>query len=172
MKHTALWITFGAVLIVALIVASKYYKPAPELPPADAMLVEPETTVSPAYGLTVPLSKNKTTTKSGMTIDIIKESTTGEKISNGNVAVVSYVGMLEDGTVFDASKNHGDGSFSFPLGGGRVIKGWDEGVLGMRVGETRKLTIPAELGYGAQGVPGVIPPNATLIFEVTLLAIK
>lgn len=91
---------------------------------------------------------------------------------SGQTAVVSYVGTLSNGTVFDASKNHGDGSFSFIVGAGQVIKGWDEGVLGMKVGESRILTIPPELAYGPNGVPPVIPANATLSFEVTLLAIK
>jgi FKBP-type peptidyl-prolyl cis-trans isomerase len=96
----------------------------------------------------------------------------GDAITNGKTAVVDYVGSLIDGTVFDASKRHGNGGFSFQLGAGQVIKGWDQGVLGMKVGEVRVLTIPADLAYGAQGIPGVIPPNATLTFEVTLLAIK
>ncbi len=106
-----------------------------------------------------------------MNIEITKEGT-GASITNGQTATVDYVGKLADGSVFDASRNHGDAGFSFTLGAGQVIKGWDEGVLGMKVGETRILTIPPALGYGAAGAGGVIPPNATLTFEVTLRAIK
>ena len=116
-----------------------------------------------------PITKINHTT-SGMTIDIITEGS-GPGITNGQTAVVDYKGTLIDGSIFDESAKRGQ-PFSFPLGAGMVIKGWDEGVLGMKVGETRKLTIPPELGYGARGAGDVIPPNATLIFEVTLRAIK
>jgi FKBP-type peptidyl-prolyl cis-trans isomerase len=89
----------------------------------------------------------------------------------GRTVTVHYTGWLTNGTKFDSSKDRGQ-PFTFPLGGGRVIKGWDEGVQGMKVGGVRKLTIPANLGYGAQGAGGVIPPNATLVFEVELLDVK
>jgi len=84
---------------------------------------------------------------------------------------VHYTGWLEDNTKFDSSKDRNQ-AFSFKLGAGMVIKGWDEGVAGMKIGGTRKLTIPSELGYGARGAGGVIPPNARLIFEVELLGIN
>jgi len=84
---------------------------------------------------------------------------------------VHYTGKLGDGTVFDSSKNPGRDPFSFTVGIGVVIKGWDEGVPGMKVGGTRKLTIPPDMGYGAQGAGGVIPPNATLIFDIELLKV-
>ena len=96
---------------------------------------------------------------------------TGAEASAGQTVVVLYRGTLEDGSQFDASYDRGQ-PFSFPLGAGRVIKGWDEGVQGMKVGGKRKLVIPPDLGYGARGAGGVIPPNATLIFEVELLEVK
>lgn len=95
----------------------------------------------------------------------------GAHAQAGHDVKVSYVGKLKDGTTFDASANHGDGTFSFPLGAGQVIKGWDEGVASMRVGGVRRLIIPPSLGYGASGAGDAVPPNATLIFEVTLISV-
>jgi FKBP-type peptidyl-prolyl cis-trans isomerase len=99
----------------------------------------------------------------------------GDEARAGCEVSVHYTGWLlyggERGKKFDSSKDRGE-PFGFPLGGGHVIKGWDEGVQGMKVGGTRVLTIPPALGYGARGAGGVIPPNATLIFEVELLAIE
>jgi FKBP-type peptidyl-prolyl cis-trans isomerase FkpA len=140
--------------------------PLPEPSPVEAT----ETLEEDLSTEEAPIIKTKKQTKNGMTIETTKEGT-GEAITNGKTAVVDYLGKLVDGTVFDASAPRGQ-TFSFPLGAGMVIKGWDQGVLGMKVGETRVLTIPPELAYGAQGAGGVIPPNATLIFEVTLQAIK
>jgi hypothetical protein len=96
---------------------------------------------------------------------------TGAEASSGDTVVVHYRGTLEDGSQFDASYDRGT-PFSFPLGAGRVIKGWDEGVQGMKVGGKRKLLIPPDLAYGNRGAGGVIPPNATLTFEVELLEVK
>ena len=95
----------------------------------------------------------------------------GAEAKAGDTVSVHYTGWLDDGTKFDSSKDRNQ-AFSFNLGAGMVIKGWDEGVAGMKVGGTRKLTIPHELGYGERGAGGVIPPYATLIFEVELLGIK
>jgi FKBP-type peptidyl-prolyl cis-trans isomerase len=96
---------------------------------------------------------------------------TGAQAKKGQLAVVHYTGWLTDGTKFDSSKDRND-PFSFSLGGGMVIKGWDEGVVGMKIGGKRKLTIPPHMGYGAAGAGSVIPPNATLVFEVELLDVK
>jgi FKBP-type peptidyl-prolyl cis-trans isomerase len=93
---------------------------------------------------------------------------TGATAEAGDSVTVNYVGMLTNGTVFDASASHGTTGFTFNLGAGQVIKGWDEGVVGMKVGGKRELVIPASLGYGAQAV-GSIPANSVLVFEVELL---
>jgi len=107
---------------------------------------------------------------------VIEEINVGEGAKAGagegaEIVVVHYTGWLEDGTKFDSSLDRND-PFSFTLGVGQVIKGWDEGVKGMKIGGKRKLTIPAEMGYGASGAGGVIPPDATLIFDVELLEIR
>ncbi len=113
---------------------------------------------------------DEVTTQSGLKyIDTVVGS--GAQPQAGQTAVVHYTGWLLDGKKFDSSKDRGQ-PFSFPVGRGRVIKGWDEGVATMRVGGTRRLTIPPQLGYGAQGAGGAIPPNATLTFEVELLEVK
>ena len=110
-----------------------------------------------------------TTTASGLIIDNLVAGE-GAAAAAGQSVTVHYTGWLTDGTKFDSSKDRKD-PFVFPLGGGRVIKGWDEGVQGMKVGGKRKLTIPPALGYGARGAGDVIPPNATLVFEVELLKV-
>jgi FKBP-type peptidyl-prolyl cis-trans isomerase FkpA len=112
---------------------------------------------------------SRTTTPSGLIYDDITVGS-GDAPAIGQTVSVHYTGWLTDGTKFDSSKDRNE-PFEFPLGAGYVIRGWDEGVQGMRVGGVRKLTIPPELGYGARGAGGVIPPNATLEFEVELLEI-
>ena len=96
---------------------------------------------------------------------------TGDTATAGQKVTVHYTGWLTNGTKFDSSKDRRD-PFVFSLGRGQVIKGWDQGVQGMKVGGKRKLTIPPELGYGARGFPGAIPPSSTLVFEVELLGVK
>ena len=109
------------------------------------------------------------TTASGL---VYEELTLGNgaEASAGQQVTVHYTGWLTNGTKFDSSKDRND-PFVFGLGQGQVIKGWDEGVTGMKVGGKRKLTIPPQLGYGARGAGGVIPPGATLVFEVELLGL-
>jgi FKBP-type peptidyl-prolyl cis-trans isomerase FkpA len=109
------------------------------------------------------------TTATGLIIEDLTVGT-GDLANAGQEVTVHYTGWLTDGTKFDSSKDRSD-PFVFPLGQRRVIAGWDEGVQGMRVGGVRKLTIPPALGYGARGAGGVIPPNATLVFEVELLGV-
>ncbi|HNE43327.1 MAG: FKBP-type peptidyl-prolyl cis-trans isomerase [Betaproteobacteria bacterium] len=112
----------------------------------------------------------ETTTASGLVVD---ELTVGNGIEAGagKYVFVHYTGWLTDGSKFDSSRDRRQ-PFSFLLGRGQVIAGWDEGVQGMKVGGSRKLTIPPHLGYGAAGAGGVIPPNATLVFEVELLDVR
>ncbi len=113
---------------------------------------------------------SETTTPSGLSYE---DLTLGEgaAAAAGDRVSVHYTGWLTDGRKFDSSKDRGE-PFDFPLGAGYVIRGWDEGVQGMKVGGLRKLTIPPQLGYGARGAGGVIPPNATLIFEIELLEVS
>lgn len=115
-----------------------------------------------------PVNQEQSMTSLQMTDEVVG---TGAEAVPGKIAVVHYTGTLVDGTKFDSSLDRGT-PFEFTLGAGQVIRGWDEGVRGMKVGGTRILTIPPELGYGQGGVPGVIPANATLVFKVELLGVK
>ncbi|MBD3610334.1 MAG: FKBP-type peptidyl-prolyl cis-trans isomerase [Gammaproteobacteria bacterium] len=110
------------------------------------------------------------TTDSGLQIEDITVGE-GTEATSGATVTVHYTGWLTDGSKFDSSLDRND-PFQFSLGAGMVIRGWDEGVAGMKIGGKRKLTIPPELGYGAHGAGGVIPPNATLVFEVELLGVN
>lgn len=133
------------------------------------------TTAQAADANTTPLSTIKKasksmTTESGLIYEDITKGT-GATAQAGQMVSVHYTGWLTNGTKFDSSKDRNQ-AFNFSLGAGQVIRGWDEGVAGMQVGGVRKLTIPPQLGYGARGAGGVIPPNATLVFEVELLSVK
>ncbi len=116
------------------------------------------------------IPKDAKVTDSGLKFHDLKVGG-GSEPRTGQLVEVHYTGWLLDGTKFDSSKDRGE-SFSFVIGKGRVIKGWDEGVSTMRVGGTRHLFIPSPLGYGATGAGGVIPPHATLVFEVELLGLS
>ena len=121
------------------------------------------------YVMSKNSDSNNTMYPDGLEVTVL-ENGSGNPIQNGSTAVMHYVGTLDDGTVFDSSYNRGE-PFEFILGSGRVIQGWDIGVLGMKVGEKRKLTIDPELAYGSVQV-GPIPPNSRLTFEVELVAIR
>lgn len=125
-----------------------------------------------ALGVLAPSADGAAAGSGELKIEVVRDPSDpeGTEATNGHTMLVHYTGTLEDGTVFDTSRKRGD-FFTFKLGEGMVIKGWDQGLLGMRDGEIRKLTVPGHLGYGEKGVSGLIPPNATLIFEIELLEI-
>ncbi len=115
-------------------------------------------------------SKDKEAMNGELIIEDLKVGE-GSEVVKYNIVTVNYTGWLTDGTKFDSSLNPGRSPFRFTVGGGQVIKGWDEGLIGMKAGGKRKLTIPPSMGYGNQDM-GVIPPNSTLIFEIDLLIIE
>jgi peptidylprolyl isomerase len=135
---------------------------------ADSTRGGTEDEVQFAASLGIDLSRMTRAASGLYTRDL--EPGAGEAAQAGQNVRVHYTGWLTDGTKFDSSLDRGE-SFGFTLGAGNVIPGWDEGVAGMRPGGKRQLVIPPQLGYGAQGYPGAIPPNATLVFEVQLLEI-
>jgi FKBP-type peptidyl-prolyl cis-trans isomerase len=125
--------------------------------------------VTPKPSAPCPVSLAKTTS-SGLTYMVTRHGT-GQQLKAGDTVIVQYTGLLTNGTKFDSSLDRNQ-PFEFPLGAGRVIKGWDEGVVQLRVGDQATLIIPPQLGYGARGAGGVIPPDATLIFIVEVVGIK
>jgi FKBP-type peptidyl-prolyl cis-trans isomerase len=132
--------------------------------------VTPVATEAEVEGGPPPVSGEATVTDSGLQIIEI-EAGSGDEVQAGQTAVVHYTGWLADGTKFDSSVDRGQ-TFAFPLGAGRVIPGWDEGVAGMKVGDKRRLVLPPDLAYGERGSPPLIPPNAELTFDVELLEIQ
>ncbi len=185
----AVMIGCAAVLVVAQLTGSSAIAAPSEVPrpasaaspleqrmgPSSASQTEPEIIAqAPTLFESNPMASEDSaldtvTTASGLQyIDEVEG--TGAQPQAGQTVSVHYTGTLEDGTKFDSSRDR-NRPFSFRLGAGRVIRGWDEGIATMRVGGQRKLIIPPDLGYGARGAGGVIPPNATLIFDVELLRI-
>ena len=166
------------IVIVALLLGYMLFGSSSAVAPSkdDATKVaqtQPVTQPQPQATTQPQVAANSTndTKNMGLEIKTTKEGT-GAAVKAGDTVSVLYTGKLMDGTVFDASVKHGNQPFDFKVGAGMVIKGWDQGLLGAKVGEKRTLTIPGDLAYGPQGIPGTIPPNATLIFDVEVLAIK
>lgn len=167
------------IIIVALITVGWliYIERTPEMGEVKGVQVTATTTAQASPTTNTATTTNNTTKTMTTEQNVTELQVTDEVVGTGAVAkagdsvTVQYVGALTNGTVFDASKNHGDKGFTFNLGAGQVIKGWDQGVAGMKVGGKRKLVIPASLAYGNQAVGGVIPANSTLVFEVELVKV-
>ena len=159
--------TAAAVTLVltALIGTALFAQDAPTTKPAAAAAGTTQPTTEPA---------EKVVTPSGLTILKVAPGETEIAARNGDQVFVHYVGRMDDGKEFDSSRAHAEtaqNGIDFTLGQGHVIKGWDEGIAGMRIGEKRQLIVPAELGYGKRGMGGVIPPDARLTFDVELIGI-
>jgi len=163
----------GVAVALAVVVALAFLFFGPSiLTPFGLMSATGTNTGAAATATTTALSEGQgsaTTTPSGLLIQDLQVGT-GTEAMAGDSVTVEYVGQLTDGTVFDSTQSHGQ-PFTFTLGAGQVIAGWDEGVAGMKVGGERALSIPPSLGYGAQQV-GPIPPNSTLIFEIKLDSVQ
>lgn len=160
-RNTYTFIALAVLIVVGVLGAFVYFnRPQPSAPPASGS-AELVTGADPAYDVT--------TTGTGLQLqDIIVG--TGETADTGETVAVHYTGWLTDGTKFDSSLDRGS-PFTFTVGRGGVIRGWDEGVNGMKVGGKRRLIIPPELGYGSEGAGNIIPPDSTLVFDIELVEI-
>ena len=156
----------AAMAMAATLLVGCGSQPAQTTDPAPAEQTSPETPAEAPAETPAPMFEDVTE----LVTDDVKKGD-GAEATDGKTVVVHYTGWLTDGTKFDSSLDRGQ-PFEFALGAGGVIPGWEQGVAGMKVGGTRRLTIPPALGYGEQGAGGVIPPNATLLFEIELLEIR
>jgi peptidylprolyl isomerase len=167
--------TLAAVLALSLVACTQSgdttssESTAPATTAAETTAAETTASGAPA-GDTFAMPANLQSTPSGLKYSIEREGT-GAQPQTGQIVTVHYTGWLTDGTKFDSSRDRNE-PYEFPIGRGRVIAGWDEGVAAMKVGEKRTLVIPPDLGYGPSGMGGVIPPNATLVFAVELLGTR
>ncbi len=170
-KKNLLNIILAAILVAIVFGGGYYFSKKIDFSNSNNINIKVETS-NPDENVTVSAEPvtNTNSNNNKMNIEILKTGE-GAAAKNGDKVTVNYVGTLTNGTKFDSSIDRGQ-PFSFTLGAGQVIKGWDQGVLGMKVGEKRKLTIPSDLAYGSQGAGSVIPPDATLIFEIDLLKIN
>ncbi|MDE1919449.1 MAG: FKBP-type peptidyl-prolyl cis-trans isomerase [Patescibacteria group bacterium] len=166
-SQTAIAVTLALVVVIIFFIVpglSPFQTPAPEQTTAPDVTLNTTQTQTPSTTMTTePVTQLQVTDE---TVG------TGATAAAGDSVTVNYVGSLTNGTVFDASANHGTTGFTFNLGAGQVIKGWDQGIVGMKEGGKRKLVIPASLAYGNQAVGNIIPANSTLIFEVELLKVQ
>ena len=153
----------GIAVALALVVVAIFF-----IFPGLSPFGQPEATTQPQ-----PITTTTMPTENSDQLQVTDEVVgTGAEAVAGDSVTVQYVGSLTNGTVFDASANHGTTGFTFNLGAGQVIKGWDQGIVGMKEGGKRKLIIPAAFAYGSQAIGNVIPANSTLVFEVELLKVQ
>lgn len=157
-------LTTGIAVALALAVVAVFFI-FPGLSPFQKPATAPAGTTTTAAATTTM----EQATQLQVTDDVVG---TGAVAQAGDTVTVNYVGSLTNGTVFDASADHGSQGFTFTLGAGQVIKGWDEGIVGMKVGGKRTLVIPASLAYGDRAVGNVIPANSTLVFQVELMKVQ
>jgi peptidylprolyl isomerase len=168
-------ISLGVMVVcAALVLFAQFTNPAPAIADTQPQLIamnsdRPTAAPKPTISST-PKAMEPITTASGLKYEEVTVGT-GATPATGQTVEVHYTGTLENGEKFDSSRDRNQ-TFKFQIGTGQVIKGWDEGLSTMKVGGRRKLTIPPDLGYGARGAGGVIPPNATLLFDVELIGVK
>ncbi|KKQ53203.1 MAG: Peptidyl-prolyl cis-trans isomerase [Parcubacteria group bacterium GW2011_GWD2_38_11] len=161
-------ILMGLIVVVAIVLGYTLTRSKT----ANAPVVKDEkTAVVSQESQSINNQSNETKKPMELEIKTTQEGTGDQVVKSGDNIAVHYTGKLTDGTKFDSSVDRGT-PFEFQIGQGMVIAGWEQGLLGMKVGEKRTLTIPSELGYGSRGAGAIIPPNATLVFDVELISIK